>query len=192
MLLTDAIYSIIGFLSAPEADLLYTLASQVPHDGHIVEIGSYQGKSTVCLGLGAKQSGATVWAIDPHTSEQVNAETHYGMENYAVLLKNLVEFDVAQVVRVLPISSGLANDLWYNETTPPIDLLWIDGSHKYRDAYDDLNNWHSLIRLDGKIAMHDTSGHFPDVTRALRKFLSLNKWHISSQVDSITVLETTL
>ena len=62
----DAINSIHGFLDPNEAQLLYRLASEVPAGGVIVEIGSYEGRSTICLGKGAKVNGANVWAIDPY------------------------------------------------------------------------------------------------------------------------------
>src|SRR5690242_12929620 len=98
-ILPDSVHAIIGHLSPNEAQLLYDLAAAVPQDGVIVEIGSYQGKSTVCLGLGAKEAGARVYAIDPHEDKQENEHTHYGMENHAALLRNLLEYEVAETVR---------------------------------------------------------------------------------------------
>lgn len=105
LMLLEDVFKIDGFLSPAEAELLYRLASEVPTGGTIVEIGSFQGRSTVCLGLGAKQSGASVYAIDPHEDFQVNETTHYGMENHAALLKNLVDYEVAETVRVVALPS---------------------------------------------------------------------------------------
>lgn len=180
--LPDTVYSIEGFLSAPEAEMLYRLASEAPSGGNIVEIGSYRGKSTVALGLGAKQSDAWVYAVDPHEDCQVNAETHYGPENHAALLKNLVEFDVADRVRVIALRSNLAFSVW----SAPVALLWIDGSHKYQDVMKDLTLWSIYAEI---IAMHDTSGHFPGVTQALNNFLLSGLWKVAERVDSTTVLE---
>lgn len=183
----ESVYNIYGFLSPDEMELLYRLASEVPKDGVIVEIGSFQGKSTVCLGLGAKQPGAWVWAVDPHYDYMVNEQTHYGMENHAALLKNLVDFEVADRVRVVALSSDLARHSWY--TT--IDLVWIDGSHEYRDVSTDLKGWAFHLGDSGVIVLHDSSGHFPDVTRALNEFLecSAGKWVIDQQIDATTVLK---
>lgn len=182
MALPDIVHNIYGFLSVPEAELLYRLACEVPTDGHIVEIGSFQGKSTVALGLGAKQSSAWVWAVDPHEDCQVNSETHYGMENHAALLKNLVEFEVADRVRVIALHSNHTFSVW----SKPVDLLWVDGSHEYQDVNKDLVFWSIYAQ---KIAMHDTSGHFPDVTQALENFLAAGYWKVVEQVDATTVLE---
>lgn len=130
MLLED-VYQIYGHLSPAEAELLYQLASEVPTGGTVVEIGSLQGRSTVCLGLGAKQvPGVIVYAIDPHDDCQVDENTHYGTENYVALLKNLLDFEVADTVRVIALRS--IQVIWQISN---IDLLWIDGSHEYWDVH---------------------------------------------------------
>lgn len=183
--LPEAVYNIHGFLSPGEMALLYKLAAEVSPNGRIVEIGSFQGKSTVCLGLGAKQAGAQVWAIDPHEDFQINDETHYGMENHVALLKNLVDFEVSNTVRVVALHSMQV--LRVNSKFQPIDLLWIDGSHEYDDVMADLT-YRLFLAPDGKMVLHDTSGHFPGVTRALNELLTSNEWQILEQVDATTVL----
>lgn len=184
-MLPDSVHQIYGHVSPAEMELLYRLASQTAPQGVIVEIGSFQGKSTVCLGLGAKEISASVYAIDPHENEQVNPATHYGMENHAALLKNLVDFEVADVVRVIALPSLSAIEVW----TRAVDLLWIDGCHEYPAIFADLIEWSQFVPLNGKIAVHDSSGHFPDVTQALQMFLMDHEWHILEQVDATTVLE---
>ena len=47
-----------GWISDEEAALLYQLATRCTGCGVIVEIGSWKGKSTMCLGKGTMQ-GAT-------------------------------------------------------------------------------------------------------------------------------------
>lgn len=183
-MLPDSVYHIYGHISPAEMDLLYRLASQVSAERAIVEIGSFQGKSTVCLGLGAKQSGARVFAIDPHENEQVNAATHYGMENHAALLKNLVDFEVADVVRVVALPSLQVADNWYHT----LDLVWIDGCHEFQAIFADLIQWSNYISPNGRIAVHDSSGHFPPVTQALQMFLMDHEWKIAEQIDATTVL----
>lgn len=172
-----------GFLDPNEAALLYRLASEVPAGGTIVEIGSYQGKSTVCLGLGAKISGARVYAIDPHEDVQESENTHYGAENYAALLKNLIEFNVADVVRVVA-RSGTDTYQGWNEW---IDLLFIDACHEYQAVRGDFDLWNHYVR-DGLIAMHDTTGNHPGVTQALNEILAAGEWEIIERADATAVL----
>lgn len=188
-MLPDAVYQIYGFLSPDEMQLLYDLAKCVPVGGTIVEIGSFQGKSTVCLGLGAKQvPGVAVYAIDPHVDCQVNETTHYGMENHAALLRNLIEHDLGETVRVIAMDACSVCDVWPDN--PRVDLLWIDGSHVFSDVLCDLFSWHEFMSPNGRIAIHDSSGHFPGVTQALNEFLAANKELVVAQiVDATTVLE---
>lgn len=202
-MLPDAIYNIYGHVSPAEMELLYRLASEVPSGGNIVEIGSFQGRSTVCLGLGAKQAGAWVYSIDPHEDCQINETTHYGMENHAALLKNLVDFQVADTVRVIGLPALLAHRAWGHITIwrydrdwvndlPLVDLLWIDGSHEHKDVVDDLWSWRQSLSPTSKIALHDASGHFPGVTQAMNEFIADDKcgnWKITQQVDATTILE---
>src|SRR6185312_12113676 len=56
-----------GWLTDEEGEALYELARGCSGSGVIVEIGSWKGKSTVCLGLGS-QAGKSVpiYAVDPH------------------------------------------------------------------------------------------------------------------------------
>lgn len=183
--LTSVLNRVHGFLSLAEAEVLYRLASEVPAHGIIIEIGSYQGRSTVCLGLGAKQSGAEVYAIDPHDDYEVNETVMYGMENHAALLRNLVDFEVADVVRVVALRSLTVYGTWYRHN---IDLLWIDGCHDYSAVHADLFRWANCTTPNSAIALHDSSGHYPDVTRALTEFLALGRWVVSERVDATTVL----
>lgn len=183
----DSVHQIYGHISPAEMELLFNLAAAVPQNGVIVEIGSFQGKSTVCLGLGAKESGAQVYAIDPHEDYQESERTHYGMENHAALLKNLVDFEVADKVRVIALPSMSALFSW----TQLIDLLWIDGSHLYDDVSNDLILWSKFVTQTGKIALHDSTGHYPDVSRVLQNFLVTNLWEIAQQIDGTTILRRT-
>ncbi|SRR5258705_7916676 len=185
MTLPISVLSIYGFLSAAEADLLYALACEVPVGGTIVEIGSFQGKSTICLGLGAKQvPSVQVYSIDPHDNYEINEAVHYGMQNHAALLNNLIDFEVADIVKVVTLHSTAVLDCWYGA----IDLVWIDGSHDYNDVWLDLVGWGKHMTANGKMVIHDSSGHHPGVTRALTEFLSENEWQICQRVDATAIL----
>src|SRR5262249_2703020 len=63
----ELISDIPGWLTDEEAEALYELARRCRGDGVIVEIGSWKGKSTVCLGIGSQEGNAVpIYAIDPH------------------------------------------------------------------------------------------------------------------------------
>src|SRR6185369_8676537 len=135
MELATLLSNVHGFLSLPEAELLYRLASQVSSDGNIVEIGSYQGRSTIALALGAKVNAATVWSIDPHGSYEVDGVT-FGMADNQAYYANIAKYGVGDVVKTINLTSLFIGGIWHL----PIDILFIDGNHNYaavkQDWYD--------------------------------------------------------
>ena len=78
------IESIKGFLAADEALALYEHALQACAAGPVLEIGSYCGKSTVCLGLACQRRGSTLFALDHHrgSEEHQQGEMFHDPELY--------------------------------------------------------------------------------------------------------------
>ena len=57
-----------GWLTKSEGELLYEKARELGVTDTIVEIGSWVGRSTICLAKGVEDGGgAKIYAIDPHT-----------------------------------------------------------------------------------------------------------------------------
>ena len=57
-----------GLLEEEEGEFLYNIAKDCKgRKGAIVEIGSWKGRSTICLGKGSKAGNKIkIYAIDPH------------------------------------------------------------------------------------------------------------------------------
>ncbi len=141
-----------GWLSEKEALFLYKSSKRMSENGEVVEIGSWKGRSTICLAMGARASGKTkIHAIDIHKGDE-----SCGFENtFAEFKKNIKKFSVADVVVPLVMTSKKAAKLW-SKKKKPISFLWIDGSHKYEDVKKDVNMWKKYLIDGGMIAFHDT------------------------------------
>ena len=63
-----------GFLAADEARALYDYALPACPLGPLLEIGSYCGKSTVCLGQACREQGQTLFALDHHRGSEEHQE----------------------------------------------------------------------------------------------------------------------
>ena len=132
-----------GWLTDEEGEALYELARSCTGKGVIVEIGSWKGKSTVCLGLGS-QSGASVpvYAVDPH------ADYRFGD-----FKTNVERAGLKELVR--PVASlSQAAAAGFDE---PIELLFVDGSHEYDLVLDDFEQWVPKVVEGGWVAFHDTT-----------------------------------
>jgi predicted O-methyltransferase YrrM len=174
-----------GWLDPHETGLLHDLAAQTPAGGTIVEIGSYRGKSTVALALGAKKAGATVWAIDSHDFYE-EGDTHYGAADNAAFMSTIVKAGLGETVRTINLRAEAVARIW--ET--PIDLLFIDGSHEYEDVSRDFYTWAAKVPT-GLIAMHDTSGNWPGVSRFVDELLAAGVWEKIAMADATSVFRRT-
>jgi MMP 1-O-methyltransferase len=132
-----------GWLTDEEGEALYELARSCRGDGVIVEIGSWKGKSTVCLGLGSL-AGASVpiYAIDPHTDHR-----------FGDFKTNVERAGIAELVRPIASLSQPAADSFDD----PIELLFVDGSHEYDLVLEDFEKWIPKVVDGGWVAFHDTT-----------------------------------
>lgn len=139
-----------GWLSEIEGRRLYELARHVDPATCIVEIGSWQGKSTVWLAAGARAGlGAGVVAIDPHEASALHAD---GESTEQALRRNLELAGVTEGVEVVVATSEEAVVGWKR----PIGLLWIDGDHSYESVRRDFLLWEGHVVERGVVALHDT------------------------------------
>ena len=130
-----------GWLTAEQAAVLAAVAAACPDNGEIVEIGSYRGLSTIVLATHAPE-GATIVAIDPHAG---NDRGPGELEGFAVeaatdrvtFERNLVAAGVRHRVRHVAAGSSDA----HGSVAGEIDVLFIDGAHRYAAARADLHDW---------------------------------------------------
>lgn len=146
----ENVYPLSGMLTAAEVDCLFKLGQFNQCNGVIVEIGSWKGKSTAALALGAaKAHQESVYAIDPH---KILPEEGYLEGTQAEFLANIERVGVqSRVVPMMMTSEEAARD-WHR----PIRLLWIDGDHRYESTKLDFSLWEAHLIEGGILAMHDT------------------------------------
>lgn len=148
--------SIDGWLLNCEGRVLYRLAKRCGHRGVIVEIGSWQGKSTVWLAAGTQTATQRkIYAIDPHTGSQEHQDQEgKGVWTLDRFKENLQRSGLGD--RVVPLVKMSWDAL--QDVSEPIELLFIDGAHDEASVLKDFHDWSPKVVENGVIAFHDTIG----------------------------------
>lgn len=129
-----------GWLSAEEGEALWRLARGM----RVLEVGSYCGRSTVCLA----QSAAHVTAVDTFDGRGTPAPG----DTRAAFDAALAGFGVAGRVEARP---GRAEDVLPRLRERTYDLAFIDGAHDRASVARDAALAAPLLRPGGLLAFHD-------------------------------------
>jgi len=147
----------------PEFDLqtLELLASRVPENGTIVEIGSYLGRSSWALAKSCHPS-VKVFCIDVW-SDQWEPKSHPPTDGYT--LQKFLD-NVKDCPNIETIQSGSTEVDWPEERKA--DLIFIDADHRSPQVDNDIEFWCKRVKPNGVLAGHDFDvNRWPDVCRAV-------------------------
>jgi predicted O-methyltransferase YrrM len=159
----------------------------------VVEIGSWQGKSTIYLGhaIASRPSKVKIYAVDPHTGSeerQLGQRRQAGQEKvwtFAAFEKNIKEAGLTDLVTpVVKESVAFARTM-----QEPVELIFIDGAHDYKSVEQDFQAWFPKVIDGGVMAFHDTyvGG---DPYKVLRKYVyPSRRFGVIRSADSITYVQ---
>lgn len=167
--LTKAL-AIDGWMSQVELEWLALMAQS---HKHIVELGSYCGRSTRVL---AENTPGVVTAIDTwgaNPLHQWDPEVK-GKDLYSVFLKNMIDVeDKLRTIRADHSNMRAIPEEWLTTNQP--DMIFIDGEHNYSGFTRDLINYSKRIAPGGLLCGHDANNPtMPGVDRVLDDFLPHN------------------
>ena len=145
-----------GWMTDDQGARLYAAAARCPAGGQIVEIGSFRGRSTIVLASAAGEDVGVV-AIDPHAGNDRGPQeiTGYAAEaagDRAAFEANLRRAGAAERVRHVAAFSDAA----HGAVEGPIDVLYIDGAHRFRSARADIHDWGRRVADGGTLLIHDS------------------------------------
>lgn len=156
-----------GWMNEIDLEYLELLASRVPPNGIIVEIGSFEGRSSWTLAKSCHPS-VTVYCIDLWNDAFQKKYTPIDGDAvrgpmYEQFLKNIKDCP-----NIIPIKGNSTDIDWPKERKA--DLIFIDGDHSSPQVDKDLNVWVERLTPKGALTGHDFNiKHFPDVCRAVIK-----------------------
>ena len=182
----DVVSDVEGWMTPGQARLLWSCARGVRPGRTIVEIGSFRGRSMIVLASAAPE-GAELVAIDPHAGNDRGPHEWEGYEDQAsedfdVFNANLEHAGVRDRVRhVRKFSNDALGDV-----PGDIDLLYIDGAHRFAPARDDIIKWSAKVCPGGDLLIHDSFSSV-GVTGAIAATLMFSGgWRYLGRSESMT------
>jgi predicted O-methyltransferase YrrM len=163
MINLSKIEEIKGFMPNHEGEALMSWAKTFSKIGPLLEIGSFCGKSSIYLGLAAKEKNQVVFTIDHHKgSEEHQLNEEYfdpeiydeslnSVNTFPLFLKNIRIFDLEDSVIPIVSSSARVAKGWNKN----LGMVFIDGSHSLESATLDYESWGSHIKNGGALVIHD-------------------------------------
>ena len=187
-----------GFMPANEGKALLRWAEKFSNFGPILEIGTYCGKSSLYLAIGAKKTDQYVFTIDHHQGSeehQLNEEyfdneiydfSKKRVNTFPLLIKNINKLNVKNIVPIVSESKKSS----FNWKTN-LGMLFIDGGHSFESVNNDYECWESKIAKGGCLAIHDIfedpndggQAPFHIFQKALR-----NDYKVYEQIDTLVCL----
>jgi hypothetical protein len=172
-----------GWLTEAQATRLDRCARAVPSGGRIVEIGSFRGRSTIVLARAAS-GDVEVVAIDPHLGsdrgpQEIAAQPELGEQDTEIFRANLQRhgvLDRVEHVRMLSSEAPLPE---------AIDLLYVDGAHRFGPARDDLVRWGARVRDGGTMLVHDSFSSIGVTLALLASVTFTRRWRFVGRDGSL-------
>jgi predicted O-methyltransferase YrrM len=180
-----AIGDVEGWLSEDQARRLWNAARQLTPPGQIVEIGSFRGRSTIVLSR-AVADGIQIVAIDPHAGgdrgpQEIAPEAERGNSDHELFNANLQRAGVNGRVRHVRRMSDEA----HVDVDGPIDLLYVDGAHRYQPARDDIAAWGARVPLGGTLLVHDAYNAIGVMLAQLHLLFFSGRWRYVGRSRSL-------
>jgi len=181
-----------GWMTPGQGATLFDAARNCPDGGTIVEIGSFQGRSTIVLARAAATT-VNLIAIDPHAGndrgpQEIDGFVHQAADDHAVFTANLAAAGVAERVRHLRLFSNDAMD----QLDGDIDVLYIDGAHRYGPARADIEAWGARVADGGVMLIHDSFSSIGVTTAILRELATGRRFRYVGRSRSMTIYRADL
>jgi predicted O-methyltransferase YrrM len=181
-----------GWMTPGQAAALHDAATRCPEGGTIVEIGSFRGRSTIVL-ASAATPGVTVIAIDPHAGndrgpQEIEGFDDEAADDHAVFNANLAAAGVADRVRHIRSFSDDA----LGEVDGEVDVLYIDGAHRYGPALADIRSWGDRVTGGGAMLIHDSFSSIGVTGAILRQLVPGAKFRYVGRSRSMTIYRADL
>lgn len=165
----EKVEKIPGWFFPVQMEFLYPYAQKAKN---VFEIGTYAGKSTL------------FWALANPEANIITTDTCIGVPSNGIPGVAIMP-EVVQAGKIIALKED-SHEL-VKRYNAPIDLIFIDGSHKYADVCQDITDW--LPKVNGIMVCHDYEGGWPEIVQACDNCLR-GKYDILTDQNGLFVIYT--
>ncbi len=174
-----------GWLTDDQIARLHEAAATAPPGGRIVEIGSFRGRSTIVL-ASAAAPGTEVIAIDPHAGNDRGPQEIEGFAAEAATDNEVFEANLVRAgVRDRVTHHRTFSDAAHGEVEDPIDVLFIDGAHRFAPARSDIRDWGARVAPGGRMLIHDSFSSVGVTLAIVVELLFSGRWRYEGRSGSL-------
>jgi len=174
-----------GWMTNDQARLLHDRARGLEPGERIVEIGSFRGRSLIVMAQSA-EPGVEIVAVDPHGGgdrgpQEIAPDQALGDDDHSAFNANLSAAGVVdRVTHVRKMSDEALGDV-----SGSIDLLYIDGAHRFAPARADIVAWGNRVRPDGAMLIHDSFSSIGVTLALLTTTFFGGRWRFVGRAQSM-------
>ncbi|HZB78025.1 MAG TPA: class I SAM-dependent methyltransferase [Solirubrobacteraceae bacterium] len=148
-------------------------------------MGSFRGRSTIVLRRSAAPEVEVV-AIDPHGGgdrgpQEITPDAERGEADHDAFHANLrragIDDGVTHVRRMSQDALG--------EVDGALDVLYVDGAHRYAPARADIERWGDRVRPGGTMLVHDAYNAVGVMLAQLRVLFASKRWRYVGRSRSL-------
>lgn len=137
-----------GWMNQEECNLLHQISRALTigqTSSNFVEIGSYEGKSSVSIAYGLSPK-SKLYSVDPHTGDRSQVEAGLKINTLQNFESNISASGLSSRIKtVVDYSFNASQD--FARSRNSIDFLFIDGWHSREAVVEDIKSW---IRFFGE------------------------------------------
>lgn len=155
------------------ANFYQHIVQTLPNNSHIVEVGSWKGKSAAFMAVEIINSGKNILfdCVDTWKGsiEHTNDAFVKSGSLFDLFLSNIEP--IKHIIKPIRMKSVDASYLYDDKS---LEFVFLDASHEYEHIKQDIEHWLPKVKIGGILAGHDYDNHWPGVKKAVNeKFKSI-------------------